>query len=215
MRIRVTEPRHRRLVNALSRISEICENMGLPDNVAETASLVYREVERQTGIKNKSIVAVAAAVIQIACKRCGIIRSPEEICRSVCTPADAKKKARLASRFYREMALELGPVAAPPLPIDKYISKISGVTRTDVRVERLALEMAEKTKGGRASDGKAPNGIAAAYLYVASTLLGQTLLQKDISAAAGVTEVTIRNRCKEILGERHVRIVLRPSLARA
>lgn len=214
VRIRVTEPRHRRLVHVLSRISEMCENLGLPDNVAETASLVYREVERQTGIKNKSIVAVAAAVIQMACKRCGIIRSPEEICRSVCTPADAKKKARLASRFYREMAIQLGPVAAPQLSIDKYISKISGVTRTDVRVERLALEMAEKTKGGRASDGKAPNGIAAAYLYVASTLLGQAILQKDISAAAGVTEVTIRNRCKEILGERHVRIVLRPSLAR-
>lgn len=211
-RVRVSKPRDRRLVNVLTRISEMCDNMGLPNNVAETASMVYREVERQMGIKNKSIVAVSAAVIQMACKRCGVIRSPEEICRSVCAPAEARKKARLASRFYREMAIELGPVAAPALSIDKYISKISSMTRTDVRVERLALEIAEKTKGGRVSDGKAPNGIAAAYLYVASTLLGQTVLQRDISGAAGVTEVTIRNRCKEILAEKRVRIVLRPSL---
>lgn len=213
-RIRVTEPRHRRLANVLSKISEICDNMSLPDNVTETASLVYREVERQMGIKNKSIVAVAAAATQMACKRCGIIRSPEEICRAVCPPAEAKKKARLASRFYRSMAIELGPVAAPTLSIDKYISKISGMTRTDVRVERLALEIAEKTKGAHTADGKAPNGIAAAYLYVASTLLGQTMLQKDVSLAAGVTEVTIRNRCKDLLSERRVRLVLRPSLAK-
>jgi len=45
------------------------------------------------------------------------------------------------------------------------------------------------------ADGKAPNGIAAAYLYIASILLGQGVLQRDVSTVSGVTEVTIRNRC--------------------
>ena len=82
--------------------------------------------------------------------------------------------------------------------MDKYISKIANMTQTEVRVERLALEIAEKTKDSNIADGKAPNGIAAAYLYVASVLLGQNVLQRDVSSIAGVTEVTIRNRCKEI-----------------
>ena len=46
------------------------------------------------------------------------------------------------------------------------------MTQTEVRVERLALEIAEKTKDSNIADGKAPNGIAAAYLYVSSVLLG-------------------------------------------
>ena len=97
--------------------------------------------------------------------------------------------------------------------MDKYISKIANLSKTDVRVERLALEIFEKTRNRNLADGKAPNGIAAAYLYVASILLGQNVLQRDVSSVAGVTEVTIRNRCKEILTCYKLSVTLRPSLA--
>jgi transcription initiation factor TFIIB len=107
----------------------------------------------------------------------------------------------------------MGHVVAPVLTMDKYISKIANTTQTEVRVERLALEIAEKTKNSNIADGKAPNGIAAAYLYVSSVLLGQNVLQRDVSTVSGVTEVTIRNRCKEILTSYKLKITLRPSLA--
>ena len=112
------------------------------------------------------------------------------------------------------MVMEMGQLAAPVVTMDKYISKIANMTQTEVRVERLALEIAEKTKDNSIADGKAPNGIAAAYLYVASVLLGQNVLQRDVSSIAGVTEVTIRNRCKEILTSYKLKITLRPSLAK-
>jgi transcription initiation factor TFIIB len=112
------------------------------------------------------------------------------------------------------MVMEMGTSVAPIVTMDKYISKIANITKTDVRVERLALEIAEKTQDSNIADGKAPNGIAAAYLYVASILLGQNVLQRDVSSIAGVTEVTIRNRCKEILTCYRLKITLRPSLAK-
>ena len=87
------------------------------------------------------------------------------------------------------------------------------MTNTETRVERLSLEIAEKTKDRNIADGKAPNGIAAAYLYIASILLGQSVLQRDISSVSGVTEVTIRNRCKEILSGFKLKVTLRPTLA--
>jgi len=110
--------------------------------------------------------------------------------------------------------MEMGMATAPIITMDKYISKIDNLTKTDVRVERLALEIAEKTKNSNLADGKAPNGIASAYLYVASVLLGQSVLQRDVSNIAGVTEVTIRNRCKEILTNYKLKITLRPTLNR-
>ena len=110
--------------------------------------------------------------------------------------------------------MELGTVTTPTVTMDKYISKIANMTNTDTRVERLSLEIADKTKDRNLADGKAPNGIAAAYLYIASILLGQSVLQRDVSTVSGVTEVTIRNRCKEILTSFKFNIALRPTLAR-
>jgi transcription initiation factor TFIIB len=83
--------------------------------------------------------------------------------------------------------------------IDNYISKLANIAKIDTKIERLALEIAQKTNNNFFSDGKAPNGLAAAYIYLASVLLGVNLLQIDVSNFAGVTEVTIRNRCKDIL----------------
>ena len=213
-RVRVSSPRERRLSNVLSRIGETCENASLSKNVLETASMIYRNLDGKVEVKGKSVTSISAATVYMACKQCNVVRSLEEICRGVCQPKDVKAKTKLAARYYRTLVMELGTDTAPVLTMDKYISKIANLTKTDVRVERLALEISQKTKNNNLADGKAPNGIAAAYLYVASILLGQSVLQRDVSSVAGVTEVTIRNRCKEILASYKLKVTLRPLLAK-
>ncbi len=212
-RIRVSSPRERRLANILAKMGETCDGLNLSRNVLETASMIYRNLDGHVDVKGKSVVSITAATIYMACKQCAVVRSLEEICRGICPAKDVKSKTKLAARYYRTMVMEMGQFVAPVVTMDKYISKIANMTQTEVRVERLALEIAEKTKDSSISDGKAPNGIAAAYLYVASVLLGQNVLQRDVSSVAGVTEVTIRNRCKEILTCYKLKITLRPTLA--
>ncbi len=212
-RIRVSSPRERRLANVLAKMGDTCDGLSLSKNVLETASMIYRNLDGHVDVKGKSVVSITTATIYMACKQCGVVRSLEEICRGICPAKDVKSKTKLAARYYRTMVMEMGQVTAPIVTMDKYISKIANMTQTEVRVERLALEIAEKTKDSSISDGKAPNGIAAAYLYVASVLLGQNVLQRDVSSVAGVTEVTIRNRCKEILTCYKLKITLRPTLA--
>jgi transcription initiation factor TFIIB len=95
--------------------------------------------------------------------------------------------------------------------ISQYISKLANLSNFDTKIERLALEIAKKTENHLLSDGKSPNGIAAAYLYLASILLGVNILQMDISNLAGVTEVTIRNRCKDILTSYKITIKMKPN----
>jgi len=213
-RVRVSSPRERRLANVLSKMGETCDGLNLSRNVLETASMIYRNLDGHVDVKGKSVASITAATIYMACKQCDVVRSLEEICRGICTPKDVKSKTKLAAKYYRTMVMEMGQLSAPVVTMDKYISKIANMTQTEVRVERLALEIAEKTKDNSIADGKAPNGIAAAYLYVASVLLGQNVLQRDVSSIAGVTEVTIRNRCKEILTCYKLKITLRPSLAK-
>jgi len=213
-RIRVSSPRERRLANVLAKMGKTCDSLNLSKNVLETASMIYRNLDGHVDVKGKSVVSITAATIYMACKQCDVIRSLEEICRGICPSKDVKSKTKLAARYYRTMIMEMGQFTAPVVTMDKYISKIANMTQTEVRVERLALEIAEKTKDSSISDGKDPNGIAAAYLYVASVLLGQNVLQRDVSSVAGVTEVTIRNRVKEILTTNKITLTLRPILAK-
>jgi len=213
-RVRVSSPRERRLANVLSMIGSTCQSLALSENVLETASMIYRNLDSHMEVKGKSVACIAAAVIYMACKQCNVVRSLEEVCSGTGSNKDLKMRTKLSAKYYRMLVMELGAVTAPVITMDKYISKISNLTNTDVRVERLALEIAEKTKDMNVADGKAPNGIAAAYLYIASILLGQNVLQRDVSSVAGVTEVTIRNRCKEILSGQKLNLTLRPIFAK-
>ena len=48
------------------------------------------------------------------------------------------------------------------------------------------------------NNGKGPSGIAAAALYISSLMENDRKSQRDIAEVAGITEVTLRNRYKEL-----------------
>jgi len=237
-RLRVNSSKERRLSNVLSKINEVCSVLCLRKTITETASMIYRNFESNCKAKGKSIICIASATIYLACKRCGVVRSIEEIVQASGISEFDKSSVKLASRYYRSMVMEMNKLnesrnngtsvsltndsESPDLEtdpnsnivspsysqtssipsifaIDNYISKLANIAKIDTKIERLALEIAQKTNNNFFSDGKAPNGLAAAYIYLASVLLGVNLLQIDVSNFAGVTEVTIRNRCKDIL----------------
>ena len=273
-RIRVASPKERRLSNVLSKISEICSLLSLPKTITETAAKFYRLFENRSEAKGKSVTCIAAATIYLACKKCNVVRSLEEIVNPSGSSEKSKSNTRLASKYYRTMVMEMGtftesymlsgyehrrfenltekpttdhyyigeshrhdtlsrsnltnrtllstaartptlsvmqhdsyPVAAA---IDQYISKLANMAKIDTKVERLAIDIAHKTNDHLLADGKSPNGLAAAYIYLASVLLGVSLLQMEISSFAGITEVTIRNRCKDILSSFKMSVIVRP-----
>jgi transcription initiation factor TFIIB len=239
-RIRVASPKERRLSNVLSKINEICSIMSLSKTVMETAAMLYRNYETMSEAKGKSIACIAAASIYLACKRCSIVRSLDEIVRAEGIQENDRSTLKLASKYYRMMVIEMGvfttrdssdddstpsipsPSQSPqpvyhhtPIPvslsIDQYIAKLTNMAKIDTKVERLAIDLAHKTNSNLIADGKAPNGLAAAYIYLASLLLGINLLQMDISTLAGVTEVTIRNRCKDIMSSCKIKVIINPA----
>jgi transcription initiation factor TFIIB len=57
--------------------------------------------------------------------------------------------------------------------------------------------MRARTEG--ITSGKDPTCIAAAALYIASIMEGERRTQREIGEVAGVTEVTVRNRYKELV----------------
>lgn len=209
-RIRVASPKERRLSNVLSKINETCSALNLPKLIAETASMIYRNYENQNAAKGKSVACMAAATVYLACKRCSVVRSLEEIVEATGVSNADNSYLKLASKYYRMLVMDIGGINVQRLSIDHYISKLANMAKIDVKVEKLAVDVAHKTEDHVLSDGKAPNGLAAAYIYIASILLGVNVLQRDVSGLSNVTEVTIRNRCKDILTNFKLRIALKP-----
>jgi transcription initiation factor TFIIB len=231
IRSRIVSPQERRLSNVLTKINETCAAMSLPKLLVETSAVLYRNFESSCEAKGKSIACMAAATIYLACKKCSVVRSLEEIVEATGVTDQDRSSVKLASKYYRMMVMEMGVFTEKPtapgvttqqptqiqaitLAIDHYISKLANMAKIDTKVERLAIDIAHKTDDHLLADGKAPNGLAAAYIYIASMLLGVNILQRDVSSLSGVTEVTIRNRCKDILTGFKLTVTVRPQQVR-
>jgi len=191
-RIRVSDATERNLAFALSEISKIANNLSLPKNIVETASVIYRKAVKERLIRGRSIQGVTAAAIYVACRQCGLARTLEEIAQA----SNIHKKE--VGRSYRFLVKELD-YFIPPLKPSQYIAKFSNQLTIQGKVEEIAHKILGAAKELKLTSGRGPTGIAAAASYIASVLTGERKTQREIAEIAQVTEVTIRNRYKELV----------------
>jgi transcription initiation factor TFIIB len=76
------------------------------------------------------------------------------------------------------------------------IARIASQAGLSEKTKRYAIKILKKAQQDQLLAGKDPMGMAASALYLASLKIGEKIAQRQIALAAGVTEVTIRNRCK-------------------
>ena len=191
-RIRVSDATERNLAYALSEITKIANNLSLPKNILETASVIYRKAVKERLIRGRSIQGVTAAAIYLACRKCGLARTLEEIAQA----SSVNKKE--VGRSYRFLIKELD-YSIPPVKPSQYITKFSNQLTMQGKVEEIAHKILAAAKELKLTSGRGPTGIAAAASYIASVLTGERKTQREIAEIAQVTEVTIRNRYKELV----------------
>ena len=191
-RIRVSDATERNLAFALSEITKISNNLNLPKNILETASVIYRKAVKERLIRGRSIQGVTSAAIYLACRQCGLPRTLDEIAQA----STVNKKE--VGRSYRFLIRELN-YSIPPVKPSQYITKFSNQLTMQGKVEEIAHKILSAAKELKLTSGRGPTGIAAAASYVASVLTGERKTQREIAEIAQVTEVTIRNRYKELV----------------
>jgi transcription initiation factor TFIIB len=190
-RSKVSDSTQRNLAHALSEMSKISYKLNLPRNVIETSSMIYRRAIQKQLIRGRTIQSVAVASIYMACRQCGVIRTLEDVAGA----ANITKKE--AARNYRFLLRELKP-SVPQVNPRGYISKIVNKLALSGETERLAMAILNQASEMKLTSGRGPSGIAAACIYISSQLTDERRTQGEISKEAQVTEVTIRNRYKEL-----------------
>ncbi|MFQ6010816.1 MAG: transcription initiation factor IIB family protein [Nitrososphaerales archaeon] len=202
-RVRTTSA-ERSLTNVLTKINEISTTLSLPKSVIETAAYIYRLTVRKKIAKSKSVIGMAAASVYLACRKCAVGRTLKEIARAT------GLETRVVAKYYRLVLNEVESEYVPPPSVERHISKLINSAKIDTKVERLALNLSSNTQDTEIHSGKAPAGLAAAYVYMAASMLGDHIPQREIAELAEVTEVTVRNRCREILDNFRLRQTLKP-----
>jgi transcription initiation factor TFIIB len=184
-------PKERSLQQAFTILSKIKGRLGLPDYVTEKAAYVYRKAQEKGLIRGDSIDSVLAASVYVSARQSGVLRTLDEISESI----DVKPKS--AGRSYRRIVTQLD-IKVPMIDHERYVIRIANQLDFGERAKRKALELVERARKKNILVGKDPIGMAASILYLVNLAENSPRTQADIASAAGVTEVTVRNRSKEL-----------------
>lgn len=200
-RIRISNSTERNLATALSALDRMASGMSLPRTVRETAAMIYRKAVLKNLIRGRSIEGVSAAALYAACRQCNVPRTLDEI-------SNASSISRKdIGRTYRYITRELGLKLMPTSPQD-YIPRFCSALKLSADVQAKTLEIVKGAADRELTSGRGPIGIAAASLYIATILCGERRTQREVAETACVTEVTIRNRYKELAEKLDIDIIL-------
>ena len=191
-RFRTRDSKERNLKQALGEIDRMASALGLPENVRETASVIYRRALSEDLLPGRSIEGVASASLYAAARQANTPRSLDEL--TAVSRVDRMELTRTYRYIVRELKLEVAP-ADPAQYLARFASELDLSDEGEWRARGL-LKTAQEAG---VTSGKSPVGLAAAAVYAAALLTNEALTQSDVSDVAGVSEVTIRNRYKELL----------------
>lgn len=193
IRTRVHSSVDRNLAQAMSELDRLSSQLGLNKSIKELAALLYRKLIVRRLARSRSIDAMVGAAIYAACRLREAPRSLEEISRH---SRVSKKKIGQHYRLLVEKLKLRMPISDPANYVPRFIAQL----KLPGRVQRRVLQILEDAKNQRTLvTGRDPRGLAAAAIYIASILEDARVTQRDIAMAAGVTEVTVRNRYKELV----------------
>lgn len=190
-RSRVKSNDERNLQQALFELTKIKEKLSLPDAVAEKASYIYRKALEKKLIRGRSIVSLVAACLYAACRESETPRTLREVAATI----GIKRKE--ISATYRLIFKELD-LKMPVVDSVSCVAKIASNAKVSEKAKRRAVKILKHAEKQNALAGKHPMGVAASALYLACISVSENQTQKDIADAAGITEVTIRNRSKSL-----------------
>jgi transcription initiation factor TFIIB len=189
IRTRVHSSIDRNLAQAMAELDRLTDKLHIPAPIKEKAAVVYRKALDSGLVRGRSIAAIAAASLYVACRSSETPRTLKEV--SSVSGLRRKDVARCYRLLLRELDMKM-PVEDPI----KCISKIATRAGVSVKTQQRAMEILREAKKRGIATGKDPMGLAAAALYVACVLEQEKKTQKEVAEAANVTEVTVRNRYK-------------------
>jgi transcription initiation factor TFIIB len=179
------------LIHAFNELDIIKDKLALPDAIVEKAAYMYRKAKNNGLTRGRTVSGLVAACVYAACREINTPRTLKDIA------AAANISHKHLAKIYRVLVIELD-IKVPLIDQTKCIAKVANKANLSEKTKRQAIMVMDEVTEKQISAGKNPMGFAATILYLSCLKTGENKTQVDIAQAAGVTEVTLRNRYKEL-----------------
>jgi transcription initiation factor TFIIB len=185
----------RNLTQVIFSLKKCKEKLGLQYPIIERTVNIYKKVQYNKMIRGRTTQAVLAACVYIACRQVGIPRTLNDVARA------NNITSKEISSAYRLIVLKFD-LNMPSIDQLNYLVRLANSTGVGEKVKRQSIRVMNEIIKKELSAGKDPMGLAAAVLYLVCQQHGDdTKTQRYFANIAGVTDVTIRNRCSELRAE--------------
>lgn len=190
--VRISCAIERNLKIALADLKRISSFLKLTKAIEDEAAIIYRKAAQRGLIRGKPMENVVVSVLYISCRLHDFPRSLGEFAET------SGIEKREIGKTYLYVARELGISLTPTNPHD-YIPRYVSEMHLSAAVQTRSLELLNEITKKHIASGKGPTGIAAAAIYLAAIEHGERRSQRELATLAGITEVTVRNRYKDLL----------------
>ncbi len=192
IRTKVHSSDKRNLAVAMTELHRISSQLSIPYSIRETSAVIYRKALRKRLTRGRTILGMVAASLYLACRVHQVPRPLEEIVEQIhITRKELSLCVRLILRYLNLKIPHSNPI--------EFVHRFGTELNLPGEAKKKAIDILKRAREERLTIGKDPKGMAAAAIYVASILTGSRRTQLEIARTARVTEVTVRNRYKEMV----------------
>jgi len=191
-RSKVYASQSRNLMLAMSELQRLCDILHMPSSVHDMAAIIYRKTLNEGLVRGRSISGMVAGALYAAVRFTKVPRTLKEIAEA--SQRSGKEIARSYSVIVRNLHMRM-PIDDPT----DYVTKVAEKAKVSSDVEVLAINLIKEARKNYATTGKDPSGLAAAILYLSAKMLKEKVTQAQLAKAANVTEVTVRNRKRDLM----------------
>lgn len=181
----------RTLRHGLKEVRALSTALEASRTVTDQAAYLLRRASSEGLLVGHSLEAMAAACLHAAARDAGTPFPLAHIADQSVTD-----KSSITSAFHK-VVRELELPIAPPRP-SEFVPRIASDVDMSISIRERALEILDQLVGDGAHVGQSPAGVAAAALYGASRVLGETATQAELADAAYVSVVTLSRQWQTV-----------------
>ena len=188
---RANSSQSRNMSVALAEIKRRAAQMQLPASIRDETAHLYRRSVNENLIRGRSMRAVIAACMYLACRMCSHSITVDDIAKALSV---SRKET---GRIYRYLRMRFG-IHLQQQSGDLFVERCCQQLKLPEATMRKARQYVMACEDAGLDSGKSPLSLVAASIYIACGKKDGGITQEDISEVCNVTEVTLRNRVKDV-----------------
>ena len=179
------------LLKAMYELNKLTSQLEIPKFIKEEAAFLYRRALDNGKIKGRNIIGMITAALYVTCRMHDIPRTYNDFHRY------SELSKRSLTRFSR-IFIETMNIKVPPADPKIFVPRFCTALKLSTHVQNKVYKILDIINQKKITVGRGTTKLVAAVIYISAILEGERRSQKEIAQVTNISEVTLRNRYREL-----------------